>query len=135
MRPGRTADLNEETSMKHYLLFYEAANDYLAQRAKFRGEHLAKAWQASQRGELLLGGALADPVDGAVLLFKGESRGVAEDFAKADPYVIGGLVKRWHVREWSTVVGDRAANPVHPEAASGLAPPGPASPGDAVQRG
>jgi len=104
--------------MGHYLLFYEAGDQYLEQRAKFRSEHLAKAWKASQQGELVLAGAFADPVDGAVLLFKGESRSVAENFAKTDPYVIGGAVKRWYVREWTTVVGDQAATPVSPEAAS-----------------
>jgi uncharacterized protein len=101
--------------MKHYLLFYEGADDYLGQRARFRSEHLAKAWEASQRGELLLGGALADPIDGAVLLFKGEFPGVAENFARADPYVTGGAVKRWRVREWTTVVGDQVATPIHPD--------------------
>jgi len=105
--------------MKHFLLFYEIGEDYLTRRAQFRAEHLTKAWKASQRGELLLGGALADPIDGAVLLFKGESRSVAEDFAKADPYVISGAVKRWHVREWTTVAGEQAATPVYPDAASG----------------
>jgi uncharacterized protein len=104
--------------MKHYLLFYEGADDYLTQRANFRTEHLAKAWKASQRGELLLGGALADPIDGAVLLFKGESPSVAEDFARADPYVTGGMVKRWYVREWTTVVGDQAISPVQPDSAT-----------------
>lgn len=105
--------------MKHYLLFYETADDYVSRRAAFRAEHLAKAWRAAQRGELLLGGALADPVDGAVLLFKSESRSVVEDFARADPYVTSGAVKRWHVREWSTVVGDEAAVPIHPDAVGG----------------
>ena len=104
--------------MKHFLLFYEAADDYAARRAQYRAQHLTKAWQASQRGELLLGGALADPIDGAVLLFKGESRSVAEDFARADPYVTSGLVKRWYVREWTTVAGDGAMTPVHPEQAT-----------------
>jgi len=99
----------------HYLLFYEASEDYLAKRAGFRSEHLAKAWQAAQRGELLLGGAFADPVDGAVLLFKGESRSVAEEFARADPYVTGGAVKHWYVREWTTVVGEQAATPIKPD--------------------
>ncbi len=101
--------------MKHFLLFYEAADDYVARRAEYRAQHLTKAWQASQRGELLLGGALAEPIDGAVLLFKGESASVAEDFARADPYVTSGAVKRWYVREWTTVVGDEAMTPVHPE--------------------
>lgn len=104
--------------MKHYLLFYEVTENYVAQRAKFRGEHLAKAWEASRRGELILGGALADPIDAAVLLFKGHAASVAEDFARADPYVAGGLVKRWHVREWTTVVGDQAATPVCSDASA-----------------
>jgi hypothetical protein len=104
--------------MKHYLLFYESAADYAARRSEFRAQHLAKAWQASERGELLLGGALADPIDGAVLLFKGESRSVAEDFARADPYVTSGLVKRWYVREWTTVAGDQAMTPVYPDEAA-----------------
>ena len=98
----------------HYLLFYEVSDDYVAKRAKFRDKHLTKAWQASQRGDLVLGGALANPVDGAVLLFKGDSPKVAEDFAKADPYVTNGAVKRWYVREWITVAGAQAAMPVKP---------------------
>ncbi len=99
----------------HYLLFYEAASDYLPRRAEFRNEHLALAWQAHERGELLLGGALADPVDGAVLLFQGSSPRVAEEFVKRDPYVRHGLVRSWRVRPWTTVVGDQASTPVRPE--------------------
>jgi uncharacterized protein YciI len=67
-----------------------------------------------ERGELVLGGALANPADGAVLLFKGDTAEAAERFAKADPYVTSGIVKRWHVREWTTVVGEIAANPKRP---------------------
>jgi uncharacterized protein len=100
----------------HYLLFYEVGEDYLSRRHEFREEHLAKAWKASARGELVLGGALADPVDRAVLLFKGDTPEVAERFARADPYVTSGLVKRWHVREWTTVAGEDAATPIKPEA-------------------
>ena len=100
--------------MTHYLLFYELVDDYLERRGEFRDAHLAKAWQASENGNLVLAGALASPADGAVLLFKGDAPEVAERFAKADPYVTNGLIKRWYVREWTTVVGDLAANPKHP---------------------
>jgi uncharacterized protein YciI len=96
----------------HYLLFYEAAADYPTRRTQFRKEHLTKAWEASARGELVLGGALANPTDGAVLLFRGDSARVAEAFAETDPYVQSGLVKRWYVREWNTVAGVTAENPV-----------------------
>jgi uncharacterized protein YciI len=98
----------------HYLLFYEVADDYITRRAEFRNVHLKMGWEAVERGELVLGGALANPIDGAVLVFKGDSPAVAEQFAKADPYVTSGIVKRWYVREWTTVVGDIAANPKRP---------------------
>ena len=102
----------------HYLLFYDVVPDYLERRAALRAEHLAMARVAHARGELVLGGALADPVDGAVLLFRGDSPAVAEAFAAADPYVRHGLVRRWWVRAWTTVVGDGAtlalpAEPMH----------------------
>ena len=100
----------------HYLLFYEVGEDYVSRREEFRDAHLEKAWKASERGELLLGGALANPVDGAVLLFRGDSPDVAEKFARADPYVTSGLVKRWHVREWPTVAGEDSATPIRPKA-------------------
>ena len=100
----------------HYLLFYEVGEEYLSRRGEFRNQHLEMAWQASARGELLLAGALANPVDGTVLLFKGDSPEVAEKFAKNDPYVNNGLVKRWHVREWTTVAGEGCATPVKPNA-------------------
>jgi len=100
----------------HYLLFYEVGEDYVARRTEFRDAHLEKAWQASERGELVLGGALSNPVDGAVLLFRGDSPQVAEAFARADPYVTSGAVKRWHVREWTTVAGEDSTTPIRPNA-------------------
>jgi uncharacterized protein YciI len=96
----------------HYLLFYEAGADYGERRKPFRTAHLDHARAAVARGELMLGGALANPVDGAVLLFRGESPAAAEQFARTDPYVVNGLVRKWHVREWTTVVGPGAATPL-----------------------
>jgi uncharacterized protein YciI len=93
----------------HYLLFYDVSEDYASRRIAHRAEHLGLARAAAARGELLLGGALADPTDGAVLLFRGDSPRVAEAFAEADPYVRNGLVARWRVRTWTTVVGEGAA--------------------------
>ncbi|HEY9254996.1 MAG TPA: YciI-like protein [Stenotrophomonas sp.] len=98
--------------MAHFLLFYDTAPDYLQRRGEFRDQHLQLAWAAAGRGELLLGGALSDPVDGAVLLFQGEDASVVEDFARKDPYVLNGLVREWKVRAWTTVVGKQAATPV-----------------------
>jgi uncharacterized protein YciI/heme-degrading monooxygenase HmoA len=103
----------------HYLLFYEVGEDYVSKRAQFRDAHLEKAWKASECGDLVLGGALSNPVNGAVLLFRGDSPEVAENFARLDPYVTSGAVKRWYVREWTTVAGEDAATPVRPDAVAG----------------
>jgi len=97
----------------HYLLFYDYATDYLERRAEFRNEHLALAWQAHEGGELILGGAL-DPADRGVLLFQCDSPEVPTRFAEADPYVRHGLVTRYEIRPWTTVVGQDATSPVRP---------------------
>jgi uncharacterized protein YciI len=98
----------------HYLLMYDVAPDYVDRRGQFRSAHLELARDAVERGEMVLGGALADPVDGAVLLFRGDSPAAAEAFARADPYVANGLVTRWRVRPWTTVIGALAEVPIAP---------------------
>jgi len=89
----------------HYLLLYDYVPDIVERRGPHRAAHLAHARAAVDRGDLVLGGALANPVDGAVLLFTSDSPAMVEAFAQIDPYVLNGLVSRWRVREWTTVVG------------------------------
>lgn len=90
----------------YYLLLYDIVDDYVARRAPLRDAHLALAREAHARGELLLAGALGDPIDGAALLFRAADQSVAERFAQNDPYVKGGLVTAWRVRPWNVVIGD-----------------------------
>jgi uncharacterized protein YciI len=96
----------------HYLLIYDVVEDYVNRRASYRAAHIALARQAVARGELVLAGALANPPDGAVLVFRGSSPDVAESFARNDPYVKNGLVTKWRVREWTTVIGEDAEVPL-----------------------
>jgi uncharacterized protein YciI len=96
----------------HFLMTYTLGPDYLERRGQYRSEHLALAWQAQERGDLLLAGALAEPTDRALLVFQGDSPKAAQEFAAADPYVKHGLVTSWTVQPWNTVVGDMASNPV-----------------------
>jgi uncharacterized protein len=102
----------------HYLLFYDYADDYLSRRQALRPAHFEYARAFIDRGELILGGALAEPVDTGVLLFKADSAKIAEEFAASDPYVKNGLVKSWRVRPWTTVVGPEAATPLMPPLAA-----------------
>ena len=89
----------------HYLLLYDVVPDYLERRGAHRDAHLHLVRDAHARGEIVMAGALAEPADGAVLVFRGDDATVAERFAEADPYVRNGLVTQWRVRQWTVVVG------------------------------
>jgi uncharacterized protein YciI len=94
--------------MGYYALFYrEVVPDFVAQRAVYREEHLGLAREAHSRGELVLAGALAEPPDGALLIFRGGDDTAAQEFVRKDPYVRNGLVKRWEIRPWTVVVGNQ----------------------------
>jgi uncharacterized protein YciI len=90
----------------YWLLLYDVVDDYIERRAPLRDAHLALARAAFDRGEMVLAGALADPADGAVLVFRADSPDVASEFARNDPYVKQGVVTAWRVRRWSVVIGD-----------------------------
>ena len=90
---------------QHYILFYDTEDDYITRRAPIREEHLRLAQQHADAGSLVMAGALADPPDGAVLIFQGDGPEVAEAFAHNDPYVKNGLIRQWRVRKWTVVVG------------------------------
>jgi uncharacterized protein YciI len=94
--------------MGYYALFYHVVEGFVERRLPFRQAHLAHARHAAERGELALGGALAEPADTALIVFRGDSPDAARAFAEKDPYVRNGLVQRWEVRSWNVVVGTDA---------------------------
>ena len=97
--------------MGYYALFYHVVDGFVERRLQFREAHLAHARSAAERGELALGGALAEPADTALIVFRGDSPDAAKTFAEKDPYVRNGLVQRWEVRPWNVVVGADAEIP------------------------
>jgi uncharacterized protein YciI len=105
--------------MPYFVLTYETVDDYVNRRAPFRGAHLELAREFHARGELLLAGALADPPDRALLIFRAPDRSAVEAFAQRDPYVRNGLIAKWDVRPWTVVIGNDPAEP-------GAPPPAPA---------
>ena len=90
--------------MPYFALMYDVVEDFANRRTPFRPAHLKEVRDSHGRGELVMAGALGDPA-GALLVFRGVDRSVAENFAKNDPYVNEGLVKSWKVRPWTVVVG------------------------------
>jgi uncharacterized protein len=93
----------------HYILFYDYVPDIAERRGPFRSAHLTALQESFDAGNLTMGGALTDPLDGAALVFR--SAESADGFAATDPYVLNGLVTKWHVRKWQTVLGDGAVLP------------------------
>jgi uncharacterized protein YciI len=90
--------------MGYYVLIYNVIDDYVSRRVPYREEHLRLAREAQNRGELLLGGALAEPVDKALLIFRVNDPAIIEAFVHSDPYVKNGLVIRWEIRPWTVVI-------------------------------
>jgi uncharacterized protein YciI len=90
----------------YWLLTYDLVDDYLERRGPLREAHLALVGAAHDHGEIVLAGALVDPADTAVLVFKSDSPAAAEAFAGNDPYVKEGLVIAWRVRRWNVVIGN-----------------------------
>ena len=89
----------------YFLLLYDVVDDYINRRAPFRDEHLKIANEAVEKGQLMLGGAFDNPVDGAALVFKADDRRVVEEFVNNDPYVKNGLITSWTIHEWTVVIG------------------------------
>ena len=90
--------------MNHYVLIYDLVDDYLERREPLRPEHLALARKASDSGELLMAGALADPYDVAVFVWRCEDPEIIDRFVAHDPYQRAGLVKSFRVRKWNVVI-------------------------------
>ena len=104
--------------MNFYALFYDVIDDFVSRRASYREEHLRLVHESNRRGELLLAGALGEPPDRALLVFRASSRSAAEDFARNDPYVLNGLVNTWEVHPWANVIDFEASAPVQPSPSS-----------------
>jgi len=91
--------------VKYWVLFYEVVEDMINKRVPYREEHLRLIREGHGRGEILMAGAVGDPPDGAVLVFRAASPDVAEKFVRDDPYVKNGLVVSWKVKPWTVVAG------------------------------
>ena len=97
--------------MKYFALFYYVVEEFVSRRSTYREEHLRLAREAHRRGELVLAGAFTDPADRALLVFRTAERSTVEEFARNDPYVTSGLVRRWEIRPWAVVIGGDSPEP------------------------
>jgi hypothetical protein len=86
-----------------YVLFYESADDVARKAPGYFPAHKARIDAFHRKGELLMIGTFGNPqAEGSMAIFT--SRETAEQFATDDPFVLGGVVRAWHIREWNEIL-------------------------------
>jgi uncharacterized protein YciI len=86
-----------------YVLFYESADDVLTNAPIHFPAHRERLDEFHARGSLLMSGTFGNPQEeGSMAVFT--TRDAAEEFATEDPFVVNGVVRHWHVREWNEVL-------------------------------
>lgn len=97
--------MDQPTPLMYYILFYKTVEQFEEKRLPHRADHFNYIKAFVEKGALVLGGALQDPPNEAVIVFQSENPHTAQDFATNDPYVINGLITSWEVRPWNVMVG------------------------------
>lgn len=87
----------------YFILFYKTVENYVERRAPLRGTHLDLVQEFHSDGRIVMAGALSEPADGAVLIFRGDTPEAAREFVSRDPYVKNGLITEWSIRPWIVV--------------------------------
>jgi uncharacterized protein len=89
--------------MPKFVLFYESADDVRSKAPRHFPAHVARWKEFQEDGTLLMVGTFANPQEeGSMAIFT--TREAAESFAKSDPFVVNGVVRRWSIREWNEAI-------------------------------
>lgn len=89
----------------HFILTYRTVDRFNDRKMRFRKKHLDLVQEYFDKGELIMGGALLEPNDSALMIFQCEKAEDVEAFVKKDPYFTNGLVKSYEIRIWSVAIG------------------------------
>jgi uncharacterized protein len=85
-----------------YVLLYDSADDVASKAPPHFAAHRARLDEFHDRGTLLMVGTFGNPQEeGSMCIFT--TREAAEEFVKGDPFVLNGVVRAWHIREWNEI--------------------------------
>jgi len=90
----------------YYILIYHTADNYIENRKPYRSKHLQLLEIELKKKHIVLGGALSDPADQAVIIWRVEDKKIIEEFVNNDPYVKNGLISKYEIRSWNIVIGN-----------------------------
>jgi uncharacterized protein YciI len=89
----------------YLLLTLDYVEDILEKRDPYRAEHIAGAKAEEEAGKCVLAGALQNPTDKGVFVFKDCDEAYVKNFVESDAYYKAGLVPSYTIRPWMIVVG------------------------------
>lgn len=97
-----------ETPDVYYVAFFDLAYaslaDAIAQAPEAVAAHRARSQELHAAGALLMAGAFLDNPDEPLrTMAVFTTREAAEAYARGDPFVINGMVRRWSIREWANM--------------------------------
>ncbi len=90
--------------MKTYAALIRYVDGILERRAPHRAAHLANLQRLVEEGKVILAGAWTDPLDGALVVYRGSSKEEVEAMMHNDPYYHAGLWTSYEIREWNVVI-------------------------------
>jgi hypothetical protein len=90
--------------MKYFAAIITLVENVVERRAPYREAHLAYLRGLKAEGRVVLGGAFADPVDTALIIYRGASKADVEKMIENDPYMKNGIWPKVSIREWSVAV-------------------------------
>jgi uncharacterized protein len=95
-----------ENTNSYHVLQYNYVSDILERRGPYRAAHLEGANKMASAGKLVMAGALAEPVDGALFIFRNCDKEEIDQFVRQDPYYENGCITSYAIRPYIVVAGD-----------------------------
>ena len=97
------------TPDKYYVAFFvtscKSMEEVKSRHGATIAAHLAHSNELHKQGTLLMAGAFLDnPEEPVSTMGIFPTREAAEEYAKGDPFVLNGLVTKWHIREWANIL-------------------------------
>lgn len=92
----------------YYVVFLETAytsfEEAITKAPDLIAAHKARSTELHNQGAILMAGAFLDNGDGPLsTMAVCASREAAEEFVRGDPFVLNGMVSKWHIREWGNM--------------------------------
>ena len=95
--------------MKTYAILLTFVPNALELRKPYREAHLKHFYELRDAGKVVMSGPWADQYDGALVVFRAESRAEVENIIQDDPYYKANLWPEVSIREWDVVISSQPA--------------------------